>query len=166
MREPTFANLDCSIARTFVMVRDAWSFLILRDALGGIRQFEDFRLRLGIARNVLTERLKHLVEFELLEKVDIGKRGLRFEYVPTGKAKELQVALMSLMQWGDRWASGRGNEPVIAFDKVTGSPISPIQMTSKSGRQVQSDELTYRAGRGASQLTRRYLAKRTRSLRV
>jgi len=112
MREPTFANLDCSIARTFVMVRDAWSFLILRDALGGIRQFEDFRLRLGIARNVLTERLKHLVEFELLEKVDIGKRGLRFEYVPTGKAKELQVALMSLMQWGDRWASGRGNPPL------------------------------------------------------
>jgi DNA-binding HxlR family transcriptional regulator len=70
----------------------------LRDALGGIRQFEDFKLRLGIARNILTERLKHLVEFELLEKVDIGKRGLRFEYVPTGKAKELQVALMSLMQ--------------------------------------------------------------------
>lgn len=162
MREPSFARLNCSIARSLAVLGDAWSLLILRDVLAGLRTFEGFQRRLGIARNTLTERLRHLVEEGMLMQVDVGKRGTRFEYVPTEKAKELQVALMAIMQWGDRWVSGGGNEPVIAMDRENGSAIAPLVVRDKSGRAVSSDELMYKPGRGATMATRDYLLVRNK----
>lgn len=165
MRAPSFAGLNCSIARSLAALGDAWSLLIVRDALAGVRTFEGFQRRLGIARNTLTDRLRHLVEEDLLLLVDVGKRGTRFEYLPTPKAKELQPALMAIMQWGDRWVSGRGNEPVVAHDRVTGAMIEPLAVRTRSGRAVTSDELMYKPGRGATALTRAYLeAKNKRSV--
>lgn len=165
MREPSFARLNCSIARALAVLGDSWSLLILRDALGGVRSFEGFMRSLGIARNTLTDRLRHLVEEGMLAQIDVGKRGTRFEYVPTQKAKEFQTALMAIMQWGDRWVSGPGNEPVIAVDRESGAAIEPMIVRSKSGRAVSSDELLYKPGRGASKATRDYLlAKNKRML--
>lgn len=157
MREPSFARLNCSIARALAVLGDAWSLLILRDALEGVRTFEGFMRRLGIARNTLTDRLRHLVEEEMLVQMDVGKRGTRFEYVPTQKAKEFQTPLMAIMQWGDRWASGPGNEPVVAIDRESGAAIEPLIVRTASGRAVPSDELMYKPGRGATTATRDYL---------
>jgi len=157
MREPSFARLNCSIARALAVLGDPWSFLILRDALGGVRTFEGFMRGLGIARNTLTDRLRHLVEEGLLTQMDVGKRGTRFEYVPTPKAKEFQAPLMAIMQWGDRWVSGPGNEPVIATERESGSAIAPLVVRSASGRAVSSDDLMYKPGRGATTTTRDYL---------
>lgn len=157
MREPSFARLNCSIARALAVLGDSWSLLILRDALGGVRSFEGFMRSLGIARNTLTDRLRHLVEEGMLAQIDVGKRGTRFEYVPTQKAKDFQAPLMAIMQWGDRWVSGPGNEPVIAVDRESGAAIEPMIVRSKSGRAVSSDELLYKPGRGASKSTRDYL---------
>lgn len=156
MRAPSFARLNCSIARALAVLGDPWSFLILRDALGGVRTFEGFMRGLGIARNTLTDRLRHLVEEGLLTQMDVGKRGTRFEYVPTPKAKEFQAPLMAIMQWGDRWVSGPGNEPVIAIESESGSAIAPLVVRSASGRAVSSDDLMYKPGRGAT-TTRDYL---------
>ena len=157
MREPSFVRLNCSIARALAMLGDSWSLLILRDALRGVRSFEGFMRSLGIARNTLTDRLRHLVEEGMLAQIDVGKRGTRFEYVPTQKAKEFQTPLMAIMQWGDRWVSGPGNEPVVAFDRESGAVIEQMAMRSSSGRKVSSDELTYKPGRGATKMTRDYL---------
>ena len=157
MRAQSFAGLNCSIARALAVLGDSWSLLILRDALGGIRSFEGFMRSLGIARNTLTDRLRHLVEEGMLAQVDVGKRGTRFEYVPTQKAKEFQVPLMAIMQRGDRWASGPGNEPAVAFDRKSGAASQPMMMRSSSGRAVASEELMYKPGRGASKATRDYL---------
>lgn len=157
MREPSFVRLNCSIARALAVLGDAWSLLILRDALGGIRTFEGFMRSLGIARNTLTDRLRHLVEEGLLTQMDVGKRGTRFEYVPTLKAKEFQTPLMAIMQWGDRWVSGPGNEPAVAVDRESGSAIEPMVVRSGSGRAVSSDDLMYKPGRGATRVTRDYL---------
>lgn len=165
MREPSFSRLNCSIARSLAVFGDAWSLLVLRDALAGIRTFEGFTRGLGIARNTLTDRLRHLVEEGMLMQMDVGKRGTRFEYVPTVKAKEFQVALMAIMQWGDRWVSGRGNEPVVAVDRDSGSAIAPLVLRSISGRAVSSDELMYRPGRGATAVTRDYLSAKNKRLR-
>lgn len=163
MRAPSFSRLNCSIARSLAVLGDAWSLLILRDALAGIRTFEGFTRGLGIARNTLTDRLRHLVEEGMLTQMDVGKRGTRFEYVPTQKAKEFQVALMAIMQWGDRWVSGPGNEPVVAIDRASGSAITPLVLRATSGRTVSSDELMYKPSRGATTATRDYLtAKNTR----
>lgn len=164
MREPSFARLNCSIARALAMLGDSWSILILRDALGGVRTFEGFMRGLGIARNTLTDRLRHLVEEGMLAQMDVGKRGTRFEYVPTQKAKEFQAPLMAIMQWGDRWVSGSGNEPVIAVDRASGAAIEPMIVRSNSGRAVSFDELMYKPGRGATMATREcLLAKNKRT---
>ncbi len=157
MREPSFARLNCSIARALAVLGDSWSLLIVRDALGGVRTFEGFMRGLGIARNTLTDRLRHLVEEGLLAQMDVGKRGTRFEYVPTLKAKEFQAPLMAIMQWGDRWVSGPGNEPVIAVERESGAVIAPLVVRSASGRAVSSDNLMYKPGRGATTTTRDYL---------
>ncbi len=157
MREPSFARLNCSIARALALLGDSWSLLILRDALGGVRSFEGFMRSLGIARNTLTDRLRHLVEEDMLAQIDVGKRGTRFEYVPTQKAKDFQAPLMAIMQWGDRWVSGTGNEPVIAVDRESGAAIQQMAVRSSSGRAVSSDQLMYKPGRGATRTTRDYL---------
>lgn len=157
MREPSFARLNCSIARALALLGDSWSLLILRDALGGVRSFEGFMRSLGIARNTLTDRLRHLVEEDMLAQIDVGKRGTRFEYVPTQKAKDFQVPLMAIMQWGDRWVSGPGNEPAIAVDRESGAVIQQMVVRSSSGRAVSSDQLMYKPGRGATKTTRDYL---------
>ncbi len=164
MREPSFSRLNCSIARSLAVLGDAWSLLILRDALAGVRTFERFTSSLGIARNTLTDRLRHLVEEGMLTQMNVGKRGTRFEYVPTVKAKEFQVALMAIMQWGDRWVSGRGNEPAVAFDRVSGLAVAPLVLRSTSGRTVSSDELMYKPGRGATPVTRDYLTAKNKRL--
>lgn len=164
MREPSFARLNCSIARSLAVLGDAWSLLILRDSLGGARTFEAFQRRLGIARNTLTDRLRRLVEEGMLTQMDVGKRGTRFEYVPTQKAKDFQVPLMAILQWGDKWVSGQGNEPVIAIDRDSGAAIAPLVMCTASGRTVSSDELMYKPGRGATTLTRDYLTAKNKRL--
>lgn len=162
MREPSFARLNCSIARSLAVLGDAWSLLILRDSLGGARTFEAFQRRLGIARNTLTDRLRHLVEEGLLTQMDVGKRGTRFEYVPTQKAKDFQVPLMAILQWGDKWISGQGNEPVVAMDRESGGAIAPLIVRTASGRAVSSDELMYKPGRGATAATRDYFTAKNK----
>ncbi|CAN5343250.1 hypothetical protein BH10PSE10_BH10PSE10_10210 [soil metagenome] len=164
MREPSFARLNCSIARSLAVLGDMWSVLIVRDSLGGVRNFEGFQRRLGIARNTLTDRLRLLVEEGMLTQIDVGKRGTRFEYLPTQKAKDFQVPLMAILQWGDKWVSGQGNEPVVAFDRKNGAAIAPIAMRSVSGRKVSCDNLMYQPGRGATSATQDYFATRNKPL--
>ncbi len=100
----------------------------------------------------------------MLTQMDVGKRGTRFEYVPTQKAKDFQVPLMAILQWGDKWVSGQGNEPVIAVDRESGAAIAPLAVRTVSGRTVSSDELMYKPGRGATPLTRDYLTAKNKRL--
>src|SRR5437763_12694703 len=96
-----YDNQNCSIARTLEIVGERWTPLILRDALLGRRRFEDFQRSLGIARNVLSDRLARLVEAGILERRPYQRRPERFEYVLTDKGRELRVAVIALMNWGD-----------------------------------------------------------------
>jgi DNA-binding HxlR family transcriptional regulator len=80
-------------------VGERWTLLILRDAFLGLRRFDEFQASLGIARNVLTDRLNRLVEEGILERVRYSERPERFEYVLTRKGRDLQIALVGLRQW-------------------------------------------------------------------
>ncbi|HQV58831.1 MAG TPA: helix-turn-helix domain-containing protein [Ilumatobacteraceae bacterium] len=95
---------DCSIAASLDFVGDRWSLLILRDIFRGVRRFGDVCEDLGIARNILTDRLDKLVERDILRKVQYSDRPARFEYHLTDKGRDLSPALIALMRWGDRWA--------------------------------------------------------------
>jgi DNA-binding HxlR family transcriptional regulator len=98
---------DCSIARALEIVGERWTLLIIRDAFLGLRRFEELQESLGIARNVLTDRLNRLVEAGILERVRYSERPERYEYHLTEKGRELDVALAGLRQWGDTYVSER-----------------------------------------------------------
>jgi DNA-binding HxlR family transcriptional regulator len=93
---------DCSIARALEVVGERWTLLIVRDVLLGPRKFDELQGSLGIARNVLTERLNRLVAEGILERVRYSERPQRYEYHVTQKGRDLDVALTALRKWGDK----------------------------------------------------------------
>lgn len=113
MRRASFATMNCSLAQALEIVGEWWTLLILRDCFLGVRRFDQFVERLGISRNVLTDRLDTLVDAGLLkrEPYDVG-RG-RVDYVLTDMGRAVWPALTALRQWGDEWILGAGNEPLI-----------------------------------------------------
>src|SRR6478672_3930709 len=98
-----YEGQNCSIAGALEIVGERWTLLIIRDAFLGLRGFDEFRQSLGVARNVLTDRLNRLVAEGILERVPYSERPARFEYRLTPKGRELNVALAGLRQWGDRY---------------------------------------------------------------
>lgn len=124
MRRTSFANSDCTLACSLEIIGEWWTMLIIREALGGYRRFEDFRERLGIARNILTRRLRHLEAHGILERVQYQDRPPRYEYVLTQKGKELGVALMALTQWGNKWkTAGDKPAPITFSSAISGAPL-------------------------------------------
>jgi DNA-binding HxlR family transcriptional regulator len=100
-----YKGQDCSVARALEVVGERWTLLIIRDAFLGLRRFEQFQESLGIARNVLTDRLGRLVEEGIMERVRYSERPERFEYRLTPKGRDLQIAMAGLRQWGDKYVS-------------------------------------------------------------
>lgn len=113
MQRTQFGDMACSIARTLDVIGEPWSPLILRDVFAGIRRFEQIQQDLGISRKVLTERLKWLVDNDVLERREYSSRPPRHEYVLTAKGTELCDLLMVMVRWGDRWLAGEAGPPVL-----------------------------------------------------
>ncbi len=112
----------CSIQRSLDILGDRWTILIMRDAFRGVRRFDDFRTDLEIARPVLTERLKRLVEAGVLERRLYCEHPPRFEYRLTPMGAALSPALVALMRWGDEWLSDDGPPTVLVHDRC-GQPL-------------------------------------------
>ena len=110
MQRTRFGEMACSIARTLDVIGEPWSPLILRDVWAGMRRFDHIQADLGISRKVLTERLNHLVEQGVLERLPYDGRP-RYEYHLTAKGTELVEMLMVMARWGDRWLAGEAGRP-------------------------------------------------------
>src|SRR5690242_7492896 len=121
-----YSSSNCSIARTLGVVGEKWTLLVLREAFYGVRRFDDFHAALGCARNLLSARLKTLVENGLLEKRayrdDRGRR--RGEYRLTATGRDLRPAVVALVQWGDRWAAGEAGPAVVLRHRDCGEAVS------------------------------------------
>jgi DNA-binding HxlR family transcriptional regulator len=109
--------MECSIARTLDVIGDRWSLHILRDGFYGVRRFEDFQHDLGVARNVLADRLAKLVERGVFERKLYAERPPRYEYRLTAKGRALLPVLLTMMRWGDDW-EGEGAEPPVKLIHV------------------------------------------------
>ncbi len=160
MRRKTFARMNCSIARALELVGEWWTMLILREAFLGSRRFRDFQANLGIARNILSARLKKLVARGILERVAAPDGGRRLEYRLTAKGRDFFPVLMALMQWGDRWVAGSDRAPVRVVDRESGREIAEINVVSGDGRPLQPSEVMMVPGPGAGAATRARLAAR------
>ena len=160
MGRKRFDEMNCGIAQALEAFGDWWTLLIVRDAFLGVRRFADFERSLGIAKNILTARLQHLVDHEVLERVDVGTEGQRFEYRLTDKGEALLPVLTALREWSDEWVFGRGNEPVIVHDRRTGRRLPKLRVTDADGRPLTRRDLRTVPGPGASRETVRLLTPR------
>jgi DNA-binding HxlR family transcriptional regulator len=162
MGRTRFSEMNCGIGQALEAFGDWWSLLIVRDAFFGARRFGDFERNLGIAKNVLSARLAHLVEHEIFERVDVGNEGQHFEYRLTEKGEALLPVLTALREWSDEWVFGRGNEPVLVHDRRTGRKVPKLRVTDADGRPLARRELRMTPGPGASRDTIRRLQPRPR----
>lgn len=130
------------MARTADIIGDKWTLLILRDAFFGGTTFSQFQKSLGVARNILSDRLEKLVEHDVLEKTPVRPGVERYHYQLTERGRDLVPVLIAITQWGDRWIFGEGNEPFQFFDKAGGEPILPVEVQSRSGKALTADDIT------------------------
>jgi DNA-binding HxlR family transcriptional regulator len=136
----------CSIARALEVVGDRWTLLIVRDVAFGLRRFDELLDSLGVASNVLADRLNRLVAEGVLDRVRYRQRPERFEYRLTSKGGELGVALLALMQWGDRHLSDK--PPRIARRRSDRAPVA-VRLLANDGSFVAPDDLELVPGPGA-----------------
>ncbi|MCU1750355.1 winged helix-turn-helix transcriptional regulator [Pseudomonas sp. 6D_7.1_Bac1] len=149
MQRKTLIHAECPIARSLERVGEWWSILIMRDALHGLRRFEEFSRSLDIAPNMLTRRLNSLVEAGLLERQPYSQRPLRYQYVPTAEGEDFRVVLMAFVAWGNRHYAPEG-ESVQIVERETGRPVRPMMADIADGHLVPLDQCSVQAGPAAS----------------
>lgn len=144
----------CSIASTLGVVGDRWTLLILRDVFRGLHRFSELQADLGIARNLLADRLGRLVDEGVLERVPYQLRPLRHEYRLTAKGADLSPALVALMAWGDRWYAEAG-PPVELYHDRCGTALEHRPRCPACDELVSPGHIRSRPGPGAAQGDRR-----------
>jgi DNA-binding HxlR family transcriptional regulator len=142
-------DASCSIARSLAVVGEKWSLLIVREAATGSTRFSQFQSALGIARNVLAERLATLVEFGILARRPYRSDGERErdEYVLTDAGRELRHVLGSLSQWGARNRPNDNDRSNIFTDSVSGEVLS-LRFVAPDGRVVDDDDVNVQINHG------------------
>jgi DNA-binding HxlR family transcriptional regulator len=148
MGRKRFADMNCGIAQALEQFGDWWTLLIVRDAFFGARYFKQFESSLGIAKNILSNRLKRLVAHGILEKRDT-------EYRLTEKGESLLVVLTALRDWSDEWVFGKGKEPIIVRDRRSNRRLPKLRVTDRDGTPLTRRDLRSEPGPGASAETLR-----------
>ena len=160
MQRKSLIEAECPIARSLERVGEWWSILIMRDALHGLRRFDEFSRSLDIAPNMLTRRLNALVEAGLLERRAYSERPLRHEYVPTAKGEDFRVVLLAFVAWGNRHFAPEG-ESVQLIERESGRPVQPVMADRVDGHLVALQDCTVQAGPAASASMRQRFASMT-----
>lgn len=159
MRKTPFDAMNCSLANALDQIGDWWTLLILREVIIGCDRFDDIQAALGIARNILSTRLTKLVSHGILERQAISPGAKRTAYRLTAKGGELLPALLALMQWGDRWISGKGGEPMIAIEAATARRVPQLKLSNANGEPLGISDIRFSPGPGARPETRMHLER-------
>lgn len=141
MKRKSLAGNACPIARTLDLIGDWWSLLIIRDALEGISRFSDFEKSLEIAKNMLSTRLKGLVERGILRLVPASDGSAYKEYVLTEKGRALQTVIVALSQWGGEFMFEPGEAGSVMVDAQKGQPIRKLELRSADGRVLAPEDV-------------------------
>jgi DNA-binding HxlR family transcriptional regulator len=140
-----YQGQNCSIARALEIVGERWTLLIVRDIFLGRRRFDQLQESLGIARNVLTDRLNRLVDEGVLERVLYSERPERYEYRLTSMGIDLNIALIALRQWGDTYLSEK--PPQLLRRKADKKPVVAA-LVPKGAKVLRADEVELVPGSG------------------
>jgi DNA-binding HxlR family transcriptional regulator len=143
MKRKCFAGESCPIARSMEVVGDWWSLLIIREALLGKRRFGEFQKSLGVAKNILTSRLRKLVAHEVLELIPAADGSAYQEYGLTEKGRGLHIVLMALWQWAEGCLFESGGQEFVLVDRNDGKPVRPLALQAHDGRTLGPGDVTF-----------------------
>ena len=143
------AALRCPIPQSIELIGEKWAFLILRGAFNGLQHFEEFQAGLGIARNILSDRLAKLVAGGILERSPDPGDKRKVIYSLSRKGEALLPVLLAVRQWGEEW--GHGSQEVVLADRRDGRPIRRICVQSQDGRDLALDDLMWIENGGSLQ---------------
>ncbi len=135
------AALRCPIPQSVELIGEKWAFLILRGAFNGLRHFEEFQAGLGIARNILSDRLAKLVAGDILERSADPDDKRKVIYALSAKGEALLPVVLALRQWGEDW--GHGSQEIMLADRNDGRPIRRICVQSQDGRELSLNDLMW-----------------------
>ena len=139
LREPL---LECSLPAALEAMGERWSFLILRAAFNGLQHFEEFQSELGIARNILANRLARLVDHGILKRTALAADRRKIEYQLTDKGAALLPTMIALRQWGERWETCVPAFPILV-DQRDRRPIEPVAVHAHDGRVLTKHDLLW-----------------------
>jgi DNA-binding HxlR family transcriptional regulator len=148
MRHRALEQQPCSIARSVAILGERWTMVILRQAFQRERRFEDIQRGLGIARNILADRLALLVDEGILERRRYQDRPPRHEYRLTQKGRDLYPVLLALMQWGDKYTAGDAGPPMLLVHEPCGHQTEPQFVCSHCGEPIDPREMRPQPGPG------------------
>jgi len=146
----SFDEMNCSIARALDVLGEWWTLLVIRESFRGVRRFDGFVERLGIAPNILTARLRRLVEHGVFEERAYQDRPVRVEYRLTAKGRDLYPVILALLGWGDRWYAENG-PPVVIVHATCEHRADPQFVCSHCGEKLDPRHTRAVPGRGADE---------------
>lgn len=135
------AALTCPIPAAVELIGEKWAFLILRGALNGLQHFEEFQAGLGIARNILSDRLSKMVAGGILKRTSDPDDKRRVIYSLTAKGEGLLPVVLAMRQWGEQW--GYGSMRIELADRRDRKPVRKICVLAHDGRELKLGDLTW-----------------------
>lgn len=141
MKRKSLEGNQCTIARSLDVIGDWWSLLIIRDAMAGHRRFGEFQKSLGLAKNILTIRLKSMIENGIMENVPASDGSAYLEYVLTEKGRALLPVFIALGQWSAEFLFEAGEEGAIWRDAEKKRPLSKLELRSEEGRLLKLEDI-------------------------
>ena len=152
MRRASFTDMNCSVAQSLEIVGEWWTLLIVRDALFGVTRFDEFSTRLGIARNVLTQRLDTLVEHGVMTREPYQDNPVRYDYRLTDKGRDLYPILVALLQWGDKYCADPDGPSLLIEHRDCGAPVEAVVQCAHGHGPLRPSESQTRPGPTARKL--------------
>jgi DNA-binding HxlR family transcriptional regulator len=166
IRGGRLANAQCSMARLMAVVGDRWSILILREAYYGTKRFDEFEYFIGVAPNILSNRLKRFVDAGIMQRVPLPEHSTRYEYVLTKKGRDFFPAYLALKKWGDDWLAEPEGPQVVFRDRAAGREIEYPKLLAASGKPLRLEDVEVVAGSGAVAFNRERFGGGARNTRA
>ena len=136
-KQESLRTSECPVARTLESIGERWCLMIIREAFDDVRRFSEFQKNLGLAKNILASRLKHLVDIGIFEILPASDGSAYKEYVLTEKGRSVFPIVVALRQWGERYMFEQGETYSVLLDNAHGQPLQYLDVRSAQGHKLQ-----------------------------
>lgn len=140
VKRTSHRDASCPVARPLDAIGDWWSLLIIRDVFDGLHRFGEFQKNLGLAKNILSARLRNLVDHGILDTAPASDGSPYQEYVLTEKGRGLFPLLVALRQWGEEFFFAPEEPHVTLVDKKTNLPVRRLELRAQDGRMLGAED--------------------------